>query len=147
MIKFFVFAMSLLAFGGMLSQPANSRKYTLLVAMYSYDAYDVVKKIYYFAESAVSPITVVGNEHPLINGLRRDLTCVFNGQNNATTIRWVVVLGSLMPLHSQASNTNELVLNLDSHPDLNGLQLKCVVIDTLGVTYEETISITVEGNC
>ena len=65
-------------------------------------------------------ITIIGNERPFINGIQQDVTCIFNGPNSVSTIRWVLVLGNIMATIVEASGVNELVMNVNPELSNNG---------------------------
>ena len=91
-------------------------------------------------------ITISGDEEPMIVGVRRDVSCIFNGDDVAA-IDWLLVVGRLEASYTGLITTgqNELVMNLNPTIELNGSQFKCRVIDSRGFIYEQTTTITVKG--
>lgn len=63
-------------------------------------------------------------------------------------IQWLLVVLGLEVVFISENNVNHLVLNLNptqGGTDLDGVVFKCVAVDSVGVRYQEFITISVEG--
>ena len=61
------------------------------------------------------------------------------------SIQWYLLYGGLtLPVGSPSTDT-EAVLSVNPERSTNGSQFECIVTDTSGVRYEETITIIVKG--
>ena len=95
--------------------------------------------------ASFAELTILGNEYPLINGLQQDVMCIFNGQNSAKSISWILIVGPFTVPYIEARDMRRLILSINPEPSINGLKFKCEVVDTTGQKHHKTITLTVES--